>query len=193
MISRRTVATMELAFAMIFSSRADLISTPRRCWMRGPVAVTVEPFVEARRSANKFIVFRRFLFQAVKADRISGSSTDSLPVTLSIAMEGSTVARLLVRVRQWHRWMAPLVVLPLLVTVSTGVTYRLAKDWGGLSREQVHWLMTIHEGEWLGPALEPVVVLLNAVGLLWMLATGAWLLLQSFRRQWIASRKEAGG
>ena len=103
------------------------------------------------------------------------------------------MARLLVRVCQWHRLMAPLVVLPLLVTVSTGVTYRLAKDWGGLSREQVHWLMTIHEGEWLGPVLEPVVVLLNAVGLLWMLATGAWLLLQSFRRQWIAFRKEAGG
>jgi hypothetical protein len=53
--------------------------------------------------------------------------------------------------------------------------------------------MTIHEGEWLGPVLEPVVVLLNAVGLLWMLATGAWLLLQSFRRQWIAFRKKAGG
>ncbi|EHA64361.1 PepSY-associated TM helix domain protein [Synechococcus sp. WH 8016] len=161
--------------------------------MRGPVAVTVEAFVEARRSANKFIELQRFLFQAVKAGRNSGRSTDSLPVTLSIAMEGSTVARLLVRVRQLHRWVAPLVVLPLLVTVSTGVTYRLAKDWGGLSRDQVHWLMTIHEGEWLGPALEPVVVLLNAVGLLWMLATGSWLLLQNVRRQWIASRKEAGG
>jgi hypothetical protein len=138
-------------------------------------------------------MFRRFLFQAVKASRFSGSSRDSLPVTLSIATEGTKVARLLVRIRQWHRLMAPLVVLPLLVTVSTGVTYRLAKDWGGMSREQVHWLMSIHEGEWLGPVLEPVVVLLNAVGLLWMLATGAWLLLQSFRRQWIAFRKEAGG
>ena len=154
--------------------------------------MTVEPFEEAKRSANKFIVFWRFLFQAVEAGRISGRSPDSLPVTLSSAMEGSTVARLLVRVRQWHRWMAPLVVLPLLVTVSTGVTYRVAKDWGGLSREQVHWLMTIHEGEWLGPVLEPVMVLLNAVGLLWMLATGAWLLFQNFRRQCLASRKEAG-
>ena len=67
-------------------------------------------------------MFWRFLFQAVEAGRISGRSPDSLPVTLSSAMEGSTVARLLVRVRQWHRWMAPLVVLPLLVTVSTGVT-----------------------------------------------------------------------
>ncbi len=103
------------------------------------------------------------------------------------------MTRLLVRVREWHRWMAPLVLLPLLVTVASGVSYRLAKDWGGLSREQVHWLMTIHDGEWLGPDLEPVVVLLNALGLLWMLGTGGWLLFQSFRRQWIASRKHAGG
>ena len=55
MVSLRTVATMRLALAMIFSSRADLISTPRRCWMRGPVAVTLPFFVEASRSANKFI------------------------------------------------------------------------------------------------------------------------------------------
>ena len=74
-----------------------------------------------------------------------------------------------------------------------GCDLSVAKDWGGLSREQVHWLMTIHEGEWLGPALEPVVVLFNALGLLWMLATGGWLLLQNVRKQWIASRKEAGG
>lgn len=108
-------------------------------------------------------------------------------------MEGSTVARLLVRIRQLHRWMAPVVLLPLLVTVGTGVSYRLAKDWGGFSGEQVHWLMTLHEGEWLGPVLEPVVVLLNAIGLLWMLGTGAWLLFQNFRKQWIASREKAGG
>ena len=53
--------------------------------------------------------------------------------------------------------------------------------------------MTIHEGEWLGPVLELVVVLLNAVGLLWMLATVAWPLLLSFRKYWIAFQKEAGG
>ena len=101
--------------------------------------------------------------------------------------------RWLVRIRQWHRWMAPLVALPLVVTVITGVSYRLAKDWGGFSRDQVHWLMTIHEGEWLGSDWEPVVVLLNALGLLWMLATGAGLLFQNFRKQWIAFRKQAGG
>jgi len=51
---------------------------------------------------------------------------------------------MLVRVRELHRAIAPLVLLPLLVTVSTGVGYRLARDWFGADREQVHWLMTLH-------------------------------------------------
>ena len=90
---------------------------------------------------------------------------------------------LLVRVRELHQRIAPFVLLPLFVTVCSGVGYRLARDWFGASREQVHWLMTLHEGEWLGPTLEPVVVLLNAVGLLWMLITGLALLIERWRRQ----------
>ena len=85
------------------------------------------------------------------------------------------------RIRQLHRWVAPFVVLPLLISVTTGVTYRLARDWGGLDRDQVHWLMTLHEGEWLGPQLEPFVVLLNGLGLLWMLITGASMVWQQLR------------
>ena len=90
---------------------------------------------------------------------------------------------LLVRVRELHQRIAPFVLLPLFVTVCSGVGYRLARDWFGASREQVHWLMTLHEGEWLGPTLEPVVVLMNAVGLLWMLITGLALLIERWRRQ----------
>ena len=90
---------------------------------------------------------------------------------------------LLVRVRELHQRIAPFVLLPLFVTVCSGVGYRLARDWLGASREQVHWLMTLHEGEWLGPTLEPVVVLMNAVGLLWMLITGLALLIERWRRQ----------
>ena len=90
---------------------------------------------------------------------------------------------LLVRVRELHQRIAPFVLLPLFVTVCSGVGYRLARDWFGASREQVHWLMTLHEGEWLGATLEPVVVLMNAVGLLWMLITGLALLIERWRRQ----------
>ena len=87
------------------------------------------------------------------------------------------------RMRELHRRLAPLVVLPLLVTVLSGVAYRLARDWFGTSRDQAHWLMVVHDGEWLGPDLEPVVVLLNAIGLLWMLVSGALILIERWRRQ----------
>lgn len=85
-------------------------------------------------------------------------------------------------VRKLHRTLAPIVLLPLLVTVTTGVIYRLSKDWFGLSRDQVHFLMTIHEGEYLGSTLEPFYVLLNGLGLLWMLATGGVMAFQHLRK-----------
>ena len=85
------------------------------------------------------------------------------------------------RIRQLHRWVAPFVVLPVLLTVITGIAYRLAKDWGGMERDQVHWLMTLHDGEWLGPQLEPVMVLLNGLGLLWMLITGGTMIWNQWR------------
>ena len=89
----------------------------------------------------------------------------------------------LVRARELHRALAPWVLMPLLVTMTTGVSYRLARDWLGCSREQVHWLMVMHEGEWMGSSLEPVFVLLNALGLLWMLVTGASILIGRWRRK----------
>lgn len=74
--------------------------------------------------------------------------------------------------RQFHRQLAPIIMLPFLITAITGVAYRLGKSWFGLSRDQVHFLMVIHEGEYLGKQLEPIYVLLNGLGLLFMLATG---------------------
>ena len=92
------------------------------------------------------------------------------------------MAKLLLRIRQLHATLAPFVLLPLLVTVTTGIAYRLGKSWGGLSRDQVHWLMTIHEGEYLGAAGEPIYVLLNGLGLLWMITTGAIMAGQNLTR-----------
>lgn len=88
--------------------------------------------------------------------------------------------------RQLHAAVAPLALLPLLVTVCTGLSYRLLRDWGGLDREQAHLLMVLHEGEWLnrwfGSTGETVYVVLNGLGLLWMLVTGAAMALQRLRR-----------
>jgi hypothetical protein len=85
------------------------------------------------------------------------------------------------QIRKLHRTVAPIVLLPLLTTVLTGVAYRISKDWLGLTRDQVHFLMSLHEGEYLGHRFETVYVLLNGLGLLWMLGTGGAMVLQKFR------------
>ncbi len=93
---------------------------------------------------------------------------------------------LALRLRQAHANLAPLVLAPLLITVSSGVAYRLLRDWGGWGRDRAHGLMVLHEGEWLKPWLgsgaETLYVLLNGLGLLWMLGSGGWLAWDRWRR-----------
>ena len=55
---------------------------------------------------------------------------------------------LALRLRQAHAALAPVVLLPLAITVTTGVSYRVLRDWGGWGRDQSHLLMVLHEGEW---------------------------------------------
>ena len=74
--------------------------------------------------------------------------------------------------RQFHKALAPWVFLPLFISSITGLIYRVSKDLFGYSREQVHWLMSLHEGEWLGDNGELIYVILNSLGVLWMLITG---------------------
>ena len=92
---------------------------------------------------------------------------------------------LAIQLRRWHGALAPFVLLPLLLTVASGLGYRLLRDWGGLERERTHLLMTLHEGEWLktwfGPPGETLYVLLNGLGLLWMIGSGAAMLWQRWR------------
>ena len=101
-------------------------------------------------------------------------------------MQASKPRPLAVRLRQAHATVAVLVLPPLLVTMATGVSYRLVRDWGGWDRDRAHLLMVLHEGEWLsrwfGSHAETLYVLLNGMGLLWMLATGGALLVQRWRR-----------
>lgn len=88
--------------------------------------------------------------------------------------------------RKLHQAIAPIVFLPLLITVFTGVAYRLSKDWFGLTRDQVHILMVLHEGEYFGKNFESIYVLLNGLGLLWMLVTGSAMIIQSIRKtRWL--------
>ena len=64
--------------------------------------------------------------------------------------------------RQFHKALAPWVFLPLFISSITGLLYRVSKDLLGYSRDQVHWLMSLHEGEWLGDNGELIYVILNS-------------------------------
>lgn len=104
-------------------------------------------------------------------------------------VEGSPPNRALsprARLRQAHALLAPIVLAPLLLTACTGVAYRVLRDWLGWERDRAHGLMTLHEGEWLKPLLgshgETLYVLLNGLGLLWMIGTGSALVWQRLRR-----------
>ena len=71
-----------------------------------------------------------------------------------------------------HGLLAPVIFLPLFVSASTGITYRLGKAWFGLSNEQAKFFLDIHQGSYLGKELRAVYVLLVGLGLLAMLVTG---------------------
>jgi hypothetical protein len=97
----------------------------------------------------------------------------------------------LAALRRWHAQVAPFVLAPLLLTAATGMGYRLLRDWGGLSRDQAHLLMVLHEGEWLGSTGKTFYVALNGLGLLWMLISGGAMVAGKWQRA-TAARRPAG-
>jgi len=74
--------------------------------------------------------------------------------------------------RKLHSNLAPIILLPFIITAITGIAYRLGRSWFGLTKDQTHFLMAIHQGDFFGKQLEPIYVLLNGLGLLFMLITG---------------------
>jgi hypothetical protein len=76
------------------------------------------------------------------------------------------------KVRYLHRFLAPIFFLPLFISTITGLTFRLSQAWFGLSEEQTEIFMNIHQGNYLGPFLRVIYVLLIGLGLLGILVTG---------------------
>ena len=91
--------------------------------------------------------------------------------------------------RQFHKLLAPWVLLPLFISATSGLFYRILKDLFGYTRDEVHWLMALHEGEWLGDNGELIYVILNSLGLIWMLITG----LQMFSKKFLSPKKVTKG
>jgi uncharacterized iron-regulated membrane protein len=71
-----------------------------------------------------------------------------------------------------HRILAPIAFLPLLLSASTGIAYRLGRAWFSLSSEQASLLMSIHQGSFFGSVGRSIYVLLVGLGLVVLLITG---------------------
>ncbi len=80
---------------------------------------------------------------------------------------------------RWHRTMALVFALPLLLSVVTGLTYRIGRYWFEMSSDTGKIVRRIHEGGFLGETLMPVYVLILGLGNLAILVTGMVLLSRS--------------
>jgi hypothetical protein len=98
------------------------------------------------------------------------------------------MARGKIQLRQIHRSLAPIMVLPLVLTLLTGSVYQMF-DLAG-NDENVRWLLAFHKGRFGALNLEIIYPFLNALGLLTMVVTGTSMWLK-IRRQRGNNRQEA--
>ncbi len=80
------------------------------------------------------------------------------------------------RARRLHHLMAALAILPLFISASTGIAYRLGRNWFGLSKEQAAIFLSLHQGTYWGEAGRPFYILIVGLSLLTLIATGVLLL-----------------
>lgn len=85
-----------------------------------------------------------------------------------------------IRLRQLHRTLAPIMLLPLLLTLITGSLYQLADlfDRGA----DFGWLIELHKGHFGNLNLSIIYPFLNALGLLILVVSGILMWLQTNRR-----------
>lgn len=79
--------------------------------------------------------------------------------------------------RQLHRRLAPILLLPLLITLITGSLFQIAVVTG--KTNEFAWLLDLHRGKFGRINLEMIYPFFNALGLLLLLLTGLMLWLQS--------------
>ena len=91
--------------------------------------------------------------------------------------------RQLQKLKKVHAFVAPFVIIPIILTLTTGSIYQalelLGKDDGA------RWLIRVHKGNFGIINLEFIYPFLNALGLLFMAITGGtmWLELRRIRRR----------
>lgn len=85
-----------------------------------------------------------------------------------------------IQFRQIHRLIAPVMLLPILLTLITGALYEVV-DLGGKGSD-FNWLLDLHKGDFGIINLDKIYPFLNALGLLVLATTGISLWLQTRRR-----------
>jgi hypothetical protein len=85
------------------------------------------------------------------------------------------------RVRQLHRWMAPLMAFPLVLTLVTGIGFQMAIAAG--QGNTFLWLLDWHRGKFGRLNLEMVYPYLNGLGLLTLVITGLLMWWQTSSRR----------
>ena len=83
------------------------------------------------------------------------------------------------RWRKLHRILAPVMILPVLLTLITGSIYQLV-DLSGQG-ERFDWLLDLHKGHFGILNLETIYPFLNSIGLLILAITGISMWLQKRR------------
>lgn len=74
------------------------------------------------------------------------------------------------RLRQLHKTMVPIMLVPLLVTLFSGIGFQAAMVSG--NGQEFIWLMDLHRGKFGRINLEMVYPFLNGLGLLTLVITG---------------------
>ncbi len=85
------------------------------------------------------------------------------------------------RVRSLHRWFAPVMALPLLLTLLTGMAFQMASVTGKAS--DFLWLLDLHQGKFGPLNLRVLYPFLNGLGLLTLMITGILMWWQTKRRK----------
>ncbi len=75
--------------------------------------------------------------------------------------------------RQLHRTLVPFMVLPLLITLTTGTAFQFAV--AANHAEDFLWLLDLHRGKFGTINLEFLYPILNALGLLTLIITGLFM------------------
>lgn len=92
-------------------------------------------------------------------------------------MTNATTAKTL---RQTHRFIAPIMLLPIVLTVITGSIYQLV-DMAGKG-DAFDWLLDLHKGNFGFIDLQSIYPFLNSFGLLALVITGVIMWLRPKRR-----------